>query len=806
MKKLVWIFLVVLSSSITHAQLPKHHHANIPTSFAKTYDPRSDTIDILNYQINLNITDFSTRIISGNTKVTFTPKLHNVQYIRLDLQSLTVDSVTQNGIKIQHSHTSPLLSVKLTTPMHPGDTGSVRVFYKGVPSGDPTGWGGFYFQSGYAYNLGVGFGSNPHVYGRVWFPCFDNFIERSSYDFNITTNNGKIAYCNGALTADVNNLDGSRTRTWKLEEQIPTYLASVAVGNYVDLKMNHPGIEKNIPILVATVAADSTKNKASLIHLPDAIEAFENSFGPYQWNKVGYTLVPFTQGAMEHATSIGYPKSSFNGTLVSEKTMAHELAHHWFGNLITPSSQEVMWISEGWASYCEHLFSEKVYGRASYISALRSDNEELLHFLKYQEGDLSLDSIPWDYTYGSHVYTKGSIISHNLRGYMGDSLFFSSLKKVLTQLAFKSINNDEFEQALSQASGLDLSDFFNDWVKQSGWSHFAIDSAIVTPFNNAYKAKLFIKQRKYNNPRFHNNVPVEITFLESITQQRTVKASVSGEYSTIEIEIPFEPKMIVLNSNDLVLHAVSSEQKVIKTTGTNPFVLGKMSVTTNSINDSVLLRIEHNYVGAGGNYKNNIERISPQRYWKIDGLFSNNFKASGILNYDGRTGITSGNVYLDHLLKIVNEDSLLLLYRKNTSEEWEEYPYYKKEQGNKNDKYGTIRFDSLQKGEYCFGIGKSLYLGVNEQKKNKSVLMEVYPNPSSDFLFIELKNQAHQQNDYTIQIIDLQGKLLYVENGVSFIKKHRMDLSQLADGNYILRLLNKGKTLDTHKITVLQNK
>ena len=82
------------------------------------------------------------------------------------------------------------------------DTSSVVVYYNGSPQGDPSGWGGWYFQGNYSYNLGVGFDADPHNYGRVWHPCFDNFVERATYDFSILTNAGKTSYANGYIVND----------------------------------------------------------------------------------------------------------------------------------------------------------------------------------------------------------------------------------------------------------------------------------------------------------------------------------------------------------------------------------------------------------------------------------------------------------------------------------------------------------------------------------------------------------------------------------------------------------------------------
>ena len=116
---------------------------------------------------------------------------------------MQIDSVSLNSSLLTYSYNDTLLRVNLLTSLNTTDTLNLIVYYQGAPQGDPAGWGGFSFSGNYAYNLGVGFGAKPHNYGRVWFPCFDNFVEKSAYEFNIITSTTKTSFCNGALISDV---------------------------------------------------------------------------------------------------------------------------------------------------------------------------------------------------------------------------------------------------------------------------------------------------------------------------------------------------------------------------------------------------------------------------------------------------------------------------------------------------------------------------------------------------------------------------------------------------------------------------
>jgi aminopeptidase N len=789
MKRIILFVFTCFTILNVYAQ-EAYRHVGVNATFAKTYDPRSDSIDILKYTINLNISDITGKKISGSTTIKLHPKINNIHYLNVDLLRLSIDSIKLGNNTLGYHYNDTLLSINLNSNYQSTDTISVTVFYKGTPQGDPTGWGGFYFQSGYAYNLGVGFGSNPHVYGRVWFPCFDNFTERSTYEFNIKTIPSKSAYCNGELISDTIDSQNLRTRRWVLNKEIPTYLASVAVGTYVDLKMSYVGVDRTIPILIATTVTDSTKVKASLIHLKDALHTYEKFFGPYVWNRVGYALVPFNQGAMEHATNIAFPISFLNGGVTTyEEIAAHELSHHWFGDYITCSSQEEMWINEGWASYCEYLFREEVYGKTAYINGIKTLHESLLHFVRYKEGDLNLNNIPFEYTYGDHVYLKGAIMAHNLRGYLGDSLFSIAVKQTLLANAYKSISNEQFQQSLSTASGVDLSYFFEDWIYQPGWAHFSIDSVEVSKINLEFNAKVFVRQMKYANTHFDQHVPMQITFFDKNMNSITRTIMLNGEYSIIDVRVPFVPVLSVLNMNDKISQAISSEQKMLKNTGVVNFVLAKMNVTVNSNTDSSLMRIEHHYTGPQGQTGNNIQRISPQRYWTVSGILSNDFKASTKFSYDGRSAVFSGNNYLDHQLNITNEDSLVLLYRKNTSEKWTEYPYYTKNTlSSKTDKYGNITIDSLRLGEYCLGMGVSLKLGLLENKRIHQNSFEVFPNPSSNS--IEITPIGFSNNDILcIYIYTNTGELVFTKKQEgSLYANNIIDISKLPPSNYILKI------------------
>ena len=752
---------------------------------------RSDTVDILNYNISLNITDFSTEVIKGNTKVKFTPKMNGLTSLSLDLLVLTIDSVKSGGLTLTTSYNDTLLFVNLPATYNIGDTSSVVVYYQGVPQSDPSGWGGFDFQSGYAYNLGVGFGAIPHVYGRVWFPCFDNFVERSSYEFNITTNGGKIAYCNGYLASDTTAGSGDRTRKWILNEQIPSYLASVAVANYVQINQTYNGIAATIPIVIAAVATDTAAVKSSFINLPIALSTFENHFGPYMWNRVGYCMVPFNSGAMEHATNIAYPKATATGSLTYQNLYAHELSHHWFGDLATCRTAEEMWLNEGWAHYCEFLFSESLAGYPSYLSSVRINHEENLHFNTPKEGVLTLSNIPQSVTYGDHVYNKGADVAHTMRGYLGDSLFFYSVRTYLANNNYKDVSSLDFQNALTAASGINMADFFNGWVFNPGWPHFSIDSTVVLPSGSSYNVTLYVKQKLTDAPAYFNNVPLEVTFKAADWSEQTQSFIMSGANASFNFTVPFDPKFIAINMGEKIGDAVAPEFKKMKALATYNFANAKMSIIVQSISDSAFVRVEHNYTAPDPAFAIPY-RLSPNRYWKVDGLLPANFKAKATLNYDGRTTAFNANFWLDNNLITTFEDSLVLMYRTNASAAWTVYPYYTKNMlSNNNDKRGIITIDSLQLGEFVFAM-KDYASGVQGHSFTSEVnSLKVFPNPAKDKLTVEIDPfNVNNTGNSVLLIFDAAGKAVYKEK-VNNRNTMIINTLSLKNGVYFINIKDK---------------
>ena len=190
---------------------------------------RSDSIDVLNYDIHLDLTLFDQSTILASCGVRFTAKEDGIDFLPLDLLNLTVDSVTHGSTLLDHDYDDLLLNVHLPQAVNIGDIMEVTVHYQGTPTTDPgpSGFGGFYFQNGYAYNLGIGLDADPKNYGRSWHPCFDNFVERATYDISIVTNDDRVGYAIGDFLGETDLGNGRIMRQFRMGLPLPTYLAGV---------------------------------------------------------------------------------------------------------------------------------------------------------------------------------------------------------------------------------------------------------------------------------------------------------------------------------------------------------------------------------------------------------------------------------------------------------------------------------------------------------------------------------------------------------------------------------------------------
>jgi hypothetical protein len=753
---------------------------------AASADTRNDSFNVSHYTIALDLSNLSSKTLMGHCELKGISKIDKLDRLSLELYKLSVDSITQNGKKSVYQYNDSLLTVHLDKTYNSGDSFDITVFYHGKPL--QTGWGGFYFEASgqYAFNLGVGLYTNPHNFGRIWFPCVDNFIDKSTFSFFIRSQTSHKVYCNGLLIDSISNIDKSLTWHWEMKQAIPCYLASVAVGNYKTLYSNFIGKNGIKPVMIGVLPGDTAIAKKTFQHLPQVLAEYEDYYAPYAFDRVGFVGVSFSGGAMEHATNVALPNSAIEAGLTEESLWAHELSHHWWGDLVTCQTAADMWLNEGWASYNESQYQERLYGKNAYNSYARSNHYSALRYAHIvDDGDRPLSPMPTEHTYGPTVYKKGADIARTLRSYLGDALFYKGLQAYMKDFAFKSANSEDFKNSLTKSTGVDMTDFFNNWVYSNGWPHFEItDLSLTNTPAKHYEAT--INERSVSNFLPYSSTPLELISFDA-GWSKTVTPFKSGNI----VSVPPNSIFTALDIDGKVTDATTKEYKVIKAKGTYGFNESLMNVAVDSIKDSALLYVVHHWISPSRttNTPKNI-KLSTDRYWTVDGIIPAGFHAQATVNYDGSepSSAYSGG-YLDNdFLKGRVEDSIVLMYKGLYGGDWiqlKEGKDYNKTMGNNHtDEYGTVKILNIKKGLYSFGVYDK-HASINEDKPAENG-MELYPNPTANILHIKFKDATIVK---LLQVFDTDGrKVKNIENPDSNVTEVVIPNLNLCMGTYVLEV------------------
>lgn len=746
----------------------------------------SDSIDITHYSIHLTDIRFASKEISAYTSLNMTSRQPAITGVCLELLSLQVDSIFVDSAKIaSFSHNDTLIRFDLPVPLTPADTVEVRVYYQGKPHVEAYNWGGFHFQgTEYVYNLGIAIADIPHNYGKVWFPCVDDFRDRATYDCHITVPPGYVAVCGGELENITSHSNGNKTYSWSLSQSIPTYLASVAVASYIGIHDTVQAMNGPLPTAIYVRPADSLKAVQSFIHLNQIINIFEQHFGPYPWSRVGFVAAP--KGAMEHVTNITYPRAQINGNLSAEYLIAHELSHMWFGNLVTCDNAGDMWLNEGWASFCEFIYREGLYGVADRKSYVRNKLRNILQNLHVQEnGYYPLTNMPLDMTYSTTVYTKGACVVHSLRGYMGDSLFFPAVRAYLDSFAHRHATTQDLMNTLTAHSGINLQSFFDAWVDSPGYLHYRVDSFRVLPLSMPpmFSVEVNLRQAAKGPAQTALNNKVELLFMNAYWQTFRTVVTFNGPSDQVVVEVPFIPSVVFVDPEEKLCDATTDELRMIRSPGKQSFPEMMFEAEVIHAGDSAILQAGHQWVPPDPLYEAKPGfRLSNYRYWTVKGVFPASFTAKGKFFFS-RFSNLDGQVILSPY------DSVVLMYRPGPGLMWQTIPFMR----DGLTYQGWLITDSLKQGEYTIGVWDQAYLETGEQQEKAP--LRIFPNPSDgsfhfqraelgqDILYLRISGQSGQvvarhtwepaqsqwtwqagreaAGSYMVELYDRQGSRLY---------------------------------------------
>lgn len=749
-----------------------------------------DSIHAVHYTITLHEINTTTQTIDATTVVDIKPRVNGLEEITLQLLDLTVTSVLVDQEPVTtFTHESGLLHIPLETPADTTDILEVEVAYNGQPFHES--WGGFHFSGSYAFNLGVGISTIPHNLGKSWFPCIDDFTDRATYELKVVVDEGLTAVCGGTLVEVTTPSPGKVMYHWELNQPIPTYLASVAVGEYALVEKTYSGIERDIPVTYYVKPADTVKINGNFANFDDIMMIYESHFGPYSWDRMGY--VGTSIGAMEHATNVAYPNSTITGGSAYEWLYAHELSHMWFGDKVTCDKAEEMWLNEGWAVFCELFYTEILYDEETFKTSLLDKHADVLQYVHAEEnGYWPLNNLPQEYTYGTSAYDKGSTVVQTLRNYLGDDLFFQTMTAYLDSLAWTSVNSGEMRDFITDYTGIDMTGFFDNWVMNGGTPHYGIDSVNIEPGGNGAEVTLHIRQKR-KGPSFTGIMnKTDVYFLNSDWEWIKDTVMFSGKTGTSVKTIPFEPVAIFLDLENNICDAKTAEYHVVTEPGEIGFSHTFFQLTTEEITEPAFVRVVHNWVPPDSLQTAVPDlRISDYRYWTIEGVFPEDFVATGRFQYN-----KSG--YLDNTLIQSETDSIIIMYRQDAAHEWEYTPFTRLGPWS----IGFLYVDSLKAGQYTLAV-IDISVGEAEIDNNKDSgsLMHIFPNPSGNTFHIS--NNTGRGGQLTIT--DISGRIINQKVFSRDEQLNEWDPGNLPEGAYFITLQDvNGKILETQKVMFIK--
>jgi aminopeptidase N len=503
--------------------------------------------DVTFYLLRLDLNETSDNIRKAQTTIQGIARA-NLDSVELDFISLTVDSAKYNGTATVFHRQSGKLRV-MTPQLGQNQPFSIDIFYHGFPAR------GLFFTTT-RYGDDHTYTSTEPSDARYWFPCFDEPWDKAdSCEIFCTTGTGRTAVANGRLIEVINEGGGRFTYHWKESHPISTYLMSISVAAYAVINdFAHVGND-TIAVQYYAYHQDSADVAYDLGNTPDMIEFYSGRIVPYAFANEKYAVVQSSifngWGAMENQTNTTYGDNLINGNRTYEWIDAHELAHMWFGDMVTCGDWRNIWLNESFATYFDALYTEYKYGYA----AFQQRRVEFFGSYSYEDQQIryAIYDPPADYLFGSVEYEKGALVLHMLRRLLGDQNFFAALVNYANDYRYGNATTEELKAHMEVYYG-DLDWFFNEWVYQAGHPeyHWSWWTGAQGP---GYALNIMIHQIQSNAPIFTMPITFKAHFSTGADTTVVVWDSLPNQGFTVQLnrrptQVYFDPENDILKTTD----------------------------------------------------------------------------------------------------------------------------------------------------------------------------------------------------------------------------------------------------------------
>lgn len=529
-------------------------------AYAQTELDRPRVYDVKHYTIRVNF-DPGKKIVFGDTTVQLSPLKEPLSAVELDAVDLKFSSVrsADSGKELSYTAGNGKVTVRLARAYSATENIAIRFVYTITAPKK-----GVYFITAAKTGPGVPhpaqiWTQNEPEDARYWFPSFDFPSDKATSEQFITAPKGEIAIGNGELLDTKKNADGSSIYHYRMNVPHSTYLTSFVIGDFVRLSKTH----RDVPL--SFYAYKDRKNVAAIAfeHTADMMKAFESVTGvDYPFPKYDQVMVSgFSEfSGMENITAttladseILYAEYPFLRPVV-EDLVSHELAHSWFGNLVTCRNWGELWLNEGFATFMEAVSREKLYGPDSYVRKLASDRDEFIAddaISKRRHALQNEFAIPDNTLFDATTYQKGGVVLHMLRQTVGDMAFWKAVNLYLNRHKFENVVSSDLMAAMEEASGQKLAWFFDQWVYSGGYPRLEI-SRQYSESDRQLKITVDQTQKEDGLTPGAFRFPLDIE-VSTPAGNVTRTLNITKRSETFTIELPASPTGIAVDKTEKVM-------------------------------------------------------------------------------------------------------------------------------------------------------------------------------------------------------------------------------------------------------------
>lgn len=508
--------------------------------YTQDLQPRpSDVIDVLAYKFRIELNDTTDRI-SATAEV-----LANVKKASTELQIDLIGVTSGNGMQVKEvkskntalkfSHQNNKITILFPKAVTAGETISLSIAYAGIPADG-------LIISKNKFGDRTFFADNWPNRGRNWLAIIDHPADKAGVEWEIIAPLHYEVIANGVRVEETFLNKRQKLTRYKEETPISTKVMVIGVARFA---IEQAGVVNGIPVETWVYPQQRKEGFSDFAVGPKILDFFQNHVGPYAYKKLANVQSKTTFGGLENASAIFYNESLVTGTGQYEMTVAHEIAHQWFGDSASELDWPHVWLSEGFASYFAILFTEFAYGEDRRRTEMANDRIKVLKYYKSDPTPIIKTNEPDPMKLlTANSYEKASWFLHMLRREVGDQAFWKGVREYYREFKDRNALTEDFERVMETASGKDLTPMFQQWLYKAG--HPVIEVAWLYD-EGAKILKLDVRQLQKEGPF---NFPLEIGVFAADSSIPTVQTVyINKETGTFELKIPLKPAKIALDPN-----------------------------------------------------------------------------------------------------------------------------------------------------------------------------------------------------------------------------------------------------------------